>query len=139
MGDEMRVEDPFETVPAVTAPADVTDNEELFRLYFEADQAEKVAKARKEELRKEIEPLLGEGEYVGNDLFFLTYSPRSTYEVDSTAFRIKFGPEVFAQCAEVNSKRLKEALDSGSFKKDDLDGVATEKIVQALVIRKLEK
>jgi hypothetical protein len=108
----------------------------IFELWFEADQAEKLAAAKKKALRPEVERMLADGELVGNDAFYLTYSEATSFDVDIEKMTKALGPDIVLRCADVSSAKFRKLIDAGVIKESEVKKFAKAVTTQKLMLKK---
>jgi len=107
--------------------------EQLINEWREIEQIERQAKARKEQLREEVEALLEDGIYVGDEFSHLTFQERRTLEVDSAKLLAVLGQDIYNKVSEVSVTKVRKMADAGVIAPRELAKVAKEKVSRALV------
>lgn len=113
--------------------------QQVINEWREIEQLERQAKARKEQLREEVEAFLADGIFVGDEYSYLTYQERKTLEVDSGKLLAVLGQDIYNKVSEVSVTKVRKMADAGVISEKELAKVAKEKVTRALVNKAVSK
>lgn len=113
--------------------------QQIINEWREIEQVTRQAEARKKVLREEVEVLLADGIFVGDEFSYLTYQERKTLDVDGAKLLKVLGQEIYNKVSEVSAAKVKKLAEAGAISEKELARVATEKVTTALVNKAVSK